>query len=38
MRLILHKIHIIVLVDEDIGKYLNGTLVFYAENSNSDIS
>ena len=29
---------IIVLVDEDIEKYLNGTLVFYEENKNTDIS
>jgi hypothetical protein len=37
MRLILHNIHIIVLVDEDVEKYLNGTLVFYEENNNTDI-
>ena len=29
---------IIILVDEDIEKYMNGTLVFYEENKYTDIS
>ena len=29
---------IIVLVDEDIEKYINGTLVFFEENKDTDIS